>query len=52
MHRTPKTFAGSGSEGEERASRGKEHSPLVVKPTIETDCTANFERRDIFQIFQ
>ena len=38
---------------EERASRGKEHSPpSVVKPTIETDCTANFERRDIFQIFQ
>ena len=33
MHRTPKTFAGGKSAC---ASRGKEHSPLVVvKPTIE-----------------
>ena len=30
--------------GEERASRGKEHSPPVVKPTIERLCTADFER--------
>ena len=47
MHRTPKTFAGSGTHthtGEERASRGKEHSPPVVKPTIERLCTADFER--------